>query len=135
MGSRPDKTDSQQPEVVSADDRQYELVAQIIAVQRERNEIGVRALEVGQQELELRYEFLSKQLEVQEEQNKRGYRLVRLIVGGFAVVLFLLVYMVFYGSEAQSDNAIKILSEGAKALGGAGVIFLAYSGLKRLINR
>ena len=99
MGARPDKTDSQQPEVVSADDRQYELVAQIIAVQRERNEIGVRALEVGQQELELRYEFLSKQLEVQEEQNKRGYRLVRLIVGGFAVVLFLLVYMVFYGAR------------------------------------
>ena len=60
---------------------------------------------------------------------------MRLIVGGFAAVLFLLVYMVFYGGEAQSDNAMKMLSEGAKALGGAGFIFLMYGGLKRFINR
>ena len=67
--------------------------------------------------------------------NKRGYQLARLIVGGFAAVLLLLLYMVFFGSEAQVGNAMKILSEGAKALGGAGVVFLVYSGLKRLINR
>ena len=60
---------------------------------------------------------------------------MRLIIGGFAVVLFMLLYMVFYGSKAQAGNAMKILSEGAKALGGAGFIFLVYSGLKRLIKR
>ena len=132
MASRPDVTDSRRKE---ADDRQYELVAEMVSVQREKIELAVRILGVVQQENQRHYDLLFKQLEVQDEQNKRGYRLVWLIVGGFAAVLFLLVYMVFYGSEAQSDNAMKMLSEGAKALGGAGFIFLMYGGLKRFINR
>lgn len=135
MTSRPNKTDSQQPEVVSADDRQYELATEIVAIQRERNAISERALEVTQQEIQLRYDFLAKQTEVQEAQNKRGYRLMWLIVGGFMAVLFLLIYMMFFGSEAQVGKAEKILTEGAKALGGAGFILLVYGGLKRLINR
>lgn len=135
MTSRPNKTDSQQPEVVSADDRQYKLATEIVAIQRERNAITERALEITQQEIQLRYDFLTKQTEVQEEQNKRGYRLTGLIVGSFMTVLFLLTYMVFFGSEAQVGKAEKILTEGAKALGGAGFIFLVYGGLKRLINR
>ena len=130
MVSQPDKTSDgdKRQEVVAADDRQYELAAELIELQRERHELARRYLEID-------YDLSSKEIEIEDEQNKRSYRLVRLIVGGFAAVLFLLVYMVFYGSEAQSDNAMKILSEGAKALGGAGFVFLIYSGLKRLINR
>lgn len=135
MTSRPNKTDSQQPEVVSADDRQYELATQIVAERRERNAINERALEVAQQEIQLNDDFLSKQTEVQDEQNKRAHRLVRLIVGGVGFVLLLLLYMVFFGSEAQVGKAEKILTEGTKALGGAGFIFLVYGGLKRLISR
>ena len=133
MASQPGKTDSERPEVVSADDRQ--IVAEMASVQREKIELAGRFLEVSQQENQRHYEFLSKQLEVQDGQNKRTYRLGQFILGGFGVVLFLLVYMVFYGSEDQSVKAMKILSEGAKALGGAGVIFLVYGGLKRLLNR
>ena len=92
-------------------------------------------MEVSQQETQLDYDLASKELEIEDEQNKRTHRLVRLIVGGFAVVLFMLLYMMFYGSEVQAGKAEKILSEGAKALGGAGFIFLVYSGLKRLIKR
>ena len=58
MTSRPSKTDSQQPEVVSTDDRQYELATEIIAVLRERNEIGDRALEVSQQEIQHHYDYV-----------------------------------------------------------------------------
>ncbi len=133
MASRSGKTDSERPEVVSADDRQ--LVAEMASVQREKIELAGRFLEVSQQENQRHYGFLSRQLDVQDAQNKRGYQLARLIVVGFAAVLLLLLYMVFFGSEAQAGNAMKILSEGAKALGGAGVVFLVYSGLKRLINR
>ena len=43
--------------------------------------------------------------------------------------------MVFFGSENQSVNAMKMLTEGAKTLGGAGIVILMYGGLKRLINR
>ncbi len=135
MALRLDVTDSRRKEADSTDDRQYELAAEMVSVQREKNELAGRLLEISRQEPQRHYDFLSKRPEVQDEQNKRSYRLVRLIVGGFAAVLFLLVYMVFYGSEAQSDNAMKMLSEGAKALGGAGFIFLMYGGLKRLINR
>ncbi len=137
MVSQPDKTSDgdKQQEVVAADDRQYNLAADIVAIQRERNDLAGRFLEIGQQENQRHYAFLSEQLKVQDEQNKRAHRLVKLIVGGVGVVLFLLLYMVFFGSEAQVGKAEKILTEGAKALGGAGFIFLVYGGLKRLINR
>ena len=92
-------------------------------------------MEVTQQEIQLNYDFLSKQTEVQDEQNKRSHRLLLLIVGGVGFVLLLLLYMMFFGSETQAGKAEKILTEGAKALGGAGFIFLVYGGLKRLINR
>ena len=133
MASQPSKTDSERPEVVSADDRQ--LVAEMASVQREKIELAGHILEVSQQENQRHYAFLTEQLKVQDEQNKRGYRLAWLIVGSLVIVPFLLLIMVFYGSEAQSGNAMKILTEGAKALGGAGVIFLMYGGLKRFINR
>ena len=141
MASQPDKTDSQQSEAVSADDRQ--LVAEMASVHREKIELAGHILEVSQQENQRHYAFLTEQLKVQDEQNKRGYRLAWLIVGGLVVVLclplYLLLYMVFYGNEAQVGNAMKILTEVAKALGSAGaiflIVFLMYSGLKRLINR
>ena len=135
MAPRSDKVDRQRPEVASADDRQYNLAADIVAIQRERNDLAGRFLEIGQQENQRHYSFLSEQLKVQDERNKRAYRLVWLIVGGVGLVVLLLLYMVFFGSEAQGGKAEKILTEGAKALGGAGFIFLVWGGLKRLINR
>lgn len=135
MAPQSDKVDRQRPEVASADDRQYNLAADIVAIQRERNDLAGRFLEIGQQENQRHYAFLSEQLKVQDEQNKRSHRLARLIVGGVGFVLFLLLYMVFFGSEAQVGKAEKILTEGAKALGGAGFIFLVWGGLKRLTNR
>lgn len=137
MVSQPDKTSDgdKRQEVVAADDRQYELAAELIELQRERHELARRFLEIAQQETQLDYDLSSKELEIEDEQNKRAHRLVRLIVGGVGGVLLLLLYMVFFGSEAQVGKAEKILTEGAKALGGAGFIFLVYGGLKRLINR
>ena len=135
MASRPDVTDSRQKEADATDDRQYELVAEMVSVQRKKIELAGRFLEIGQQETQRHYDLAVKELEIGDEQNKRAYRLVKLIVGGFSVVFFLLLYMVFFGSEAQAGKAEKILTEGAKALGGAGFIFLIYGGLKRLINR
>lgn len=141
MASRPDETDNgdEEQEIVPIDDdRQYEL-AKLTAEQRERKELAIRALKISQQEIQRHYDFLSEQLKVQDEQNKRAHRLVRLILGGFGFALclplYLLLYIVFYGNEAQAGNAMKMLTEGAKALGSAGFIFLIYSGLKRLINR
>ena len=66
-------------------------------------------MEISQQETQLDYDLAVKELEIEDEQNKRAYRLVKLILGGFALVLFLLLYMVFYGSEAQTGKAEKIL--------------------------
>ena len=141
MAPRPDETggDGNEQEVIPVDERQFaELIdvqRELIAEQRERNAIVARALEIGREEIQLKYDYDSKRLKAEDEQNKRGYRLAQLIVGSFVIVPFLLLIMVFYGSEAQSGNAMKILTEGAKALGGAGFIFLIYGGLKRLLNR
>ena len=77
----------------------------------------------------------SKELEIEDEQNKRAYRLVKLIVSGFALVLFLLLYMVFYGSEAQTGKAEKILLVILILVSGAALRDLIGRVLKRLINR
>ena len=101
MAAQPDETGDggEAQEVVPVEDRKF---AELIAIQRERNELVARALDIDQQEIQLSYEYDSKELEIEDEQNKRAHRLVQLIVVGFALVLFLLLYMVFYGSEAPS---------------------------------
>ena len=134
MASQPDETgdDGEAQEVVPVDDRQF---AELIAEQRERNAIVARALEISQQETQLDYDLAVKELEIEDEQNKRAYRLVKLIVSGFALVLFLLLYMVFYGSEAQTGKAEKILLVILILVSGASLRDLIGRLLKRLINR
>ena len=119
-------------EVVPVEDRQF---AELIAMQRERNELVARALDIDQQEIQLSYEYDSKELEVQDEQNKRAHGLVRIIVVGFGVVLLLLLYMVFYGSETQADKAEKLLLVMLILASGASLRDLIGRVLKRLINR
>ena len=134
MASQPDETGDggEAQEVVPVDDRQF---AELIAEQRERNAIVARALEISQQETQLDYDLAVKELEIEDEQNKRAYRLVKLILGGFALVLFLLLYMVFYGSEAQTGKAEKILLVILILVSGASLRDLIGRVLKRLINR
>ena len=144
MASQPDETsdDGKRQEIVSADDRQREIAGERNELQRERNELqrernelARRYLELSQQEIQLDYDLSSKELEIEDEQNKRAHRLVQLIVGGFALVLFLLLYMVFYGSEAQADKAEKLLIGIILLLGGASLRDLIGRAQKRLINR
>lgn len=134
MAARPDETGDgdEAQEVVPVEDRQF---AELIAIQRERNELVARALDIDQQEIQLSYEYDSKELEVQDEQNKRAHGLVRIIVGGFGVVVLLLLYMVFYGSETQADKAEKLLLVMLILASGASLRDLIGRLLKRLINR
>ena len=134
MAAQPDETGDggEAQEVVPVEDRKF---AELIAIQRERNELVARALDIDQQEIQLSYEYDSKELEIEDEQNKRAHRLVQLIVGGFALVLFLLLYMVFYGSEAQAGKAEKLLIGIILLLGGASLRDLIGRVQKRLINR
>ena len=137
MASQPDETgdDGKRQEVVSADDRQSEIAGELIELQRERNELARGYLELSQQETQLDYDLAVKELEIEDEQNKRAHRLMWLIGGGFALVLFLLLYMVFYGSEAQADKAEKLLIGIILLLGGASLRDLIGKVQKRLINR
>ena len=134
MAAKPDETGDggEAQEVVPVEDRKF---AELIAIQRERNDLVARALDIDQQEIQLSYEYDSKELEIEDEQNKRTHRLVQLIVGGFALVLFLLLYMVFYGSEAQAGKAEKLLIGIILLLGGASLRDLMGRVQKRLINR
>ena len=137
MASQPDETgdDGKRQEVISADDRQSEIAGELIELQRERNELARGYLELSQQETQLDYDLAVKELEIEDEQNKRVHRLMWLIGGGIALVLFLLLYMVFYGSEAQADKAEKLLIGIILLLGGASLRDLIGRVQKRLINR
>ena len=59
MASQSDETgdDGKRQEVVSADDRQSEIAGELIELQRERNELARRYLELSQQEIQLDYDL------------------------------------------------------------------------------
>ena len=122
--------------------RMLDLEQERIAAQREQNEIALRGLEVLENSDRRQHELNVKQLETTDGQNQRLHQLARLVLtvfgGGFLVVLFFLLYMAFFGSSTQSVTALRVLSDGAKVLGGllgGASIFYIVSNLARLPRR
>ena len=87
MASQPNQIDdgSKEQEGIAANKRQNELVAELIGLQherhdlqRERHEIARRIVENDREQAQRHYDYLSKQLEVQEgipldESNRRRF--------------------------------------------------------------
>ena len=69
MAAQPDETGDggEAQEVVSVDDRKF---AELIAIQRERNELVARALDIDQQEIQLSYDYDSKEQKYKTSRTK-----------------------------------------------------------------
>ena len=115
-----------------------ELEGRRVGVQEDRNRIAMRALEVSDGADQRQYNFHLESLAAEERQKDKSRSLARLVImigGGSVLALAALVTgMAFFGDEAQSHIALTMIKEVAKALGGAGFIFLVVTAIRRLMQ-
>ncbi len=137
MATLPDKPngDSAERETANALNSIASAMTGMLDQGRERNaiqtEIALRTLELSQNADQLQHDLSLKEIEYTNQQQARRYGLGRLIViiAGIALLavmslIGLVVGMVFYGSEMQSQNALTMLGYGFAAIGGGGVLLL-----------
>ena len=115
-----------------------ELEGRRVGVQEDRNRIAMHALEVSDSADQRQYNFHLESLAAEERQKEKSRSLARLVItigGGSVLALTALVIgMAFFGDEAQSRIALSMVKEVAKALGGAGFIFLVAAAIRRLMQ-
>ena len=115
-----------------------ELEGRRVGVQEGRNKIAIRALELGESADQRQYNYHMERLAAEERQKEKSRGLARLVIligGGSVLTLAALVTgMAFFGDETQSDIALTMVKEVAKALGGAGFIFLVFAAIRRLMQ-
>lgn len=115
----------------------YNLIAleeaRIESVNR-RTELGRMAIEATDASDKRQFEFHSQQLQVVSEHRAANRRLLEKLLWAvgipLGVVIFGALYMIFFGTDRQSEMAIKLLEIGASAVGGVG-IFLFVKNLAR----
>ena len=115
-----------------------ELEERRIAVQEGRNQVAMRALEVNENSDQRQFQFHTERIASEERGRSKAQGLARTVViygGGAAILLVAFVMlMAFFGNEAQSSIAMTMVREGAKAIGGAGFLFLLAAGVRRLLR-
>lgn len=115
-----------------------ELEGRRVGVQEGRNRVAMRALDLGESADERQYRYHMERLASEERQQEKSRGLARLVIligGGSVLTLAVLVTgMAFFGDEAQSDIALTMVKEVAKALGGAGFIFLVAAAVRKLVR-
>ncbi len=116
----------------------YDLERRRIAVQEGRNSVAMRSLENSDQSDRRQFEFHTQRLASEERESLRAHKLARLVlVYGGGLVLLVLIFimlMAFFGNADQSEIAMTMIREGAKAIGGAGFIYLVAIAVRRLIR-
>ena len=115
-----------------------ELEERRVGVQEDRNRIAMRVLEVSDSADQRQHNYHMEGLAAEERQKEKSRSLARLVImigGGSVLALAALVTgMAFFGDEAQSRIALTMAREVAKALGGAGFIFLVAAAIRRLMQ-
>lgn len=115
-----------------------ELEERRVGVQEDRNRIAKRALEVSASADQRQYNYHMESFAAEERQKEKSRSLVRLVImiGGGSVLglAALVIGMAFFGDESQSRIALTMVKEVAKALGGAGFVFLVAAAIRRLMQ-
>ena len=114
---------------------QLPAVAETVSARSEQHEIQIRTLEVAENRDRLEHDYAVRKLENEDRQDRRAYRL---LIAGFVVVallIFVLLYMTFFGNQTQSVVALRILAICGQAIGGGGFIFAVAYAINRLVRR
>ena len=115
-----------------------ELEERRVGVQEDRNRVAMRALEVSDSADQRQYNYHMERLATEERQKEKSRSLARLVImiggGSILALAAVVIGMAFFGDEAQSRIALTMTKEVAKALGGAGFIFLVVAAVRRLMQ-
>ena len=114
---------------------QLPAVADPVGTRSERHEIQIRTLEVAENRDRLEHDYAVRKLENEDRQDRRAYRLLIAGIAVMVLLLFVLLYMTFFGNQTQSAIALRILAIGGQAVGGGGFIFAVAYAINRLIRR
>ena len=123
-----------------------ELVKELIRVEDARIERDNRQAEIQEMALEISNEqdkrqadFHSQRIGLLDEADRRRIKLIgRILSWGtilVAVPAALFLYMVFYGNEAQSSNALAIIEKLGIGVAGYGVLSALIRGARAVANR
>ena len=109
-----------------------------IGVQEGKNRVAMRALDVHEKANQRQHEFHTERLASEERGRNKSYALARVVVvyggGALLAISVLILILLFFGSEVQSELAMTLLKEGFQALGGAGVVLLVAMGIRWLLR-
>ncbi len=98
-----------------------------IARDNRQAEIQEKALDVSNEQDKRQAEFHGQRIRLQDEADQRRVKLVgRLLtlgVVGVGAPVALFLYMVFFGNESQSNNALEIVRTLGVGVAGYGIIF------------
>lgn len=97
-----------------------------IARDNRQAEIQEKALDISNEQDKRQAEFHGRRIQLQDDADKRRIRLAgRTLASGAVLVAApaaLFLYMVFYGNESQSNNALEIVKTLGVGIAGYGVI-------------
>lgn len=133
------RTPDPELQVGDVPDRQEGRIHEMFALERARIESFNRRTDLARMAIEKadasdqrQFEFHSQRLQVASEHRAENRRLLQKILWAvgipLGVVIFGVLCMIFFGTDRQSEMAIKLFEIGASAVGGVG-IFLFVKGL------
>ncbi len=144
-GGPPTTGFAESPKEFQPNSRQFEAYERAVSlehkgleVQQERDRFSMRLLEATESADKRQLQIWSERLASEERATNNRRSLIQIVViyGGialFAMTSFVLG-MAFLGSDNQAHTAIRIITESAKAFGGAGAIFLIWTAFGRLFR-
>ena len=132
----PPATDSVQGELwpVSA---LLELEHKRVDSQDRRTVVARRAIEAGDAADQRQYDYYVEKLRRDDEARKRrhesGIRLLWALLGSGLLLTLFFFWMIFFGDDAQRVVALDILETVGTGLGGFGIVWFLWNGIRRLL--
>ena len=103
-----------------------------------RTEVAMRAVEASDAADQRQYDYHIKKLESDDSLERvrlsLGAKGAFGVGGSIILLLSLVLYMMFFGTETQASQARELLTWGFTALGGGGLLFIAQRGVRWLMK-
>ena len=134
------------PAVLAGAETPGELAKELIRVEDARierdnrqAEIQEKALEISNEQDKRQADFHSQRIELLDEADQRRIKLAGRVLSWGAILIAipaaLFLYMVFFGNEAQSGNALSIIEKLGIGVAGYGVLSALIRGARAIANR
>lgn len=128
----------EQLELFSLVQQQLDIERHRIESHDRRTEIAREAIQAGNTADERQYNYHMARLESAERADQRKHLLAKQVFAGAGIIftapMVLLLWMLFFGNEDQTETARELLGAIGTAVGGGGVLLLLAHATRRLFN-